>query len=56
MLKRLSQGWQVQNLPCSYTCFEILGFVASLGMLEWQTRDSVLFPLALILTNKGANS
>lgn len=36
MLKRLRQGWEVQNSPCSHACSEILGLLVGPWMLRWR--------------------
>ena len=36
MLKRLSQGWQIQNSVCSYACLETLALLFGPRMLRWQ--------------------
>ena len=56
MLKRLSQGWQVQNSAGSYTCLEILHLLSGLQMLRWQEGGLGAYSIGSGLLMKGANS
>ena len=58
MLKRLSQGWQVQSSVCSYTCLETLALLSGPQTLRWQEGEGGIsvYPNGSGLLLKGAHS